>query len=31
VSRHSFAVFAWYRIVFGGIVLATAWLGWIEW
>jgi undecaprenyl-diphosphatase len=31
VSRHSFAVFAWYRIVFGVIVLATAWLGWIEW
>jgi undecaprenyl-diphosphatase len=31
VSRHSFAVFAWYRIVFGIIVLGTAWLGWIEW
>ena len=23
VSRHSFAVFAWYRIVFGGMILAT--------
>jgi len=23
VSRHSFAAFAWYRIIFGGIVLAT--------
>ena len=31
VARHSFALFAWYRIVFGGIVLATAALGWIEW
>jgi undecaprenyl-diphosphatase len=31
VARHSFAVFAWYRIVFGVIVLATAWLGWIDW
>jgi undecaprenyl-diphosphatase len=31
VSRHSFAVFAWYRIVFGVFILATAWLGWIEW
>lgn len=31
VSHHSFAVFAWYRIVFGGIVLATAALGWVAW
>ena len=31
VSRHSFSVFAWYRIVFGGIVLAAWWLGWINW
>ncbi len=31
VSRHSFAVFAWYRIVFGGVVLAAWWLGWINW
>jgi undecaprenyl-diphosphatase len=31
VSRHSFAVFAWYRIVFGVFILATAWLGWIQW
>jgi len=31
VSRHSFAVFAWYRIVFGAIVLATWALGWVKW
>ncbi len=31
VSRHSFAVFAWYRIVFGGIVLATWALGLVKW
>jgi undecaprenyl-diphosphatase len=30
VSRHSFAVFAWYRIVFGGIVLAVWGLGWLK-
>jgi undecaprenyl-diphosphatase len=30
VSRHSFAVFAWYRIVFGGIVLAAWGLGWLK-
>jgi len=31
VSRHSFAVFAWYRIVFGAIVLAMWALGWVKW
>lgn len=31
VSRHSFAAFAWYRIVFGGIVLATWALGIVRW
>lgn len=31
VSRHSFAVFAWYRIVFGAIVLGTWALGWVRW
>jgi undecaprenyl-diphosphatase len=31
VSRHSFAVFAWYRIIFGGIVLVAWWLGWVNW
>ncbi|MCU0773990.1 MAG: undecaprenyl-diphosphate phosphatase [Ideonella sp.] len=31
VSTHDFTIFAWYRIVFGGIVLLTAWTGWVEW
>ena len=31
VSRHSFAVFAWYRIVFGIVVLATWQFGWVHW
>lgn len=31
VSRHSFAVFAWYRIVFGGLILVTWQLGWVNW
>jgi undecaprenyl-diphosphatase len=31
VAHHSFTVFAWYRIVFGCIVLATAYFGWIDW
>ena len=31
VSTHNFVPFAWYRIVFGGIVLLTAWQGWVNW
>jgi undecaprenyl-diphosphatase len=31
VSKHSFAAFAWYRIVFGGVILATAWTGAVSW
>lgn len=31
VATHDFTVFAWYRIVFGGIVLLTAWTGWVSW
>ena len=31
VSTHDFTAFAWYRIVFGGVVLLTAWAGWVEW
>ena len=31
VSTHDFVIFAWYRIVFGGIVLLTAWQGWVNW
>ena len=31
VARHSFVVFAWYRIAFGALVLASAHLGWVHW
>ena len=31
VATHSFIVFAWYRIVFGAIVLITAMTGWVNW
>jgi len=31
VATHDFKPFAWYRIVFGVVVLATAWLGWVDW
>jgi undecaprenyl-diphosphatase len=31
VASHTFTVFAWYRIGFGGLVLATAWSGLIGW
>jgi undecaprenyl-diphosphatase len=31
VSTHTFVPFAWYRIVFGAIVLATAWTGTVSW
>jgi len=31
VSRHDFRAFAWYRIVFGGVILLTAQLGWVDW
>jgi undecaprenyl-diphosphatase len=31
VSTHDFVPFAWYRIVFGGVVLATAWSGAVVW
>jgi undecaprenyl-diphosphatase len=31
VSRHDYTVFAWYRIVFGGVVLATAYSGLVDW
>ena len=31
ISTHSFVPFAWYRIVFGGVVLATAWSGLVTW
>ena len=31
VSTHDFVPFAWYRIVFGGLVLLTAWTGLVSW
>lgn len=31
VSTHDFTLFAWYRIVFGGLVLLTAGTGWVDW
>ena len=31
VSTHDFVPFAWYRIVFGALVLMTAYFGWVEW
>ena len=31
VATHDFKPFAWYRIVFGGGVLLTAYFGWVEW
>src|SRR3954471_21451459 len=31
VSTHDFRPFAWYRIVFGVVVLLTAYSGWVDW
>ena len=31
ISTHSFVPFAWYRIAFGIVVLATAWSGLVTW
>jgi undecaprenyl-diphosphatase len=31
IASHSFVPFAWYRIVFGIVVLATAWTGAVTW
>jgi undecaprenyl-diphosphatase len=31
VATHDFKPFAWYRIVFGLVVLLTAWTGWVDW
>ena len=31
ISSHDFMIFAWYRIVFGAIVLLTALTGWVQW
>jgi undecaprenyl-diphosphatase len=31
VSGHDFRAFAWYRIVFGAVILLTAYMGWVDW
>ncbi len=31
IASHSFVPFAWYRIVFGMVVLVTAQMGWVSW
>src|SRR4051812_4600871 len=31
VATHDFKPFAWYRIVFGLLVLLSAWSGWVDW
>ncbi len=31
VATHDFKPFAWYRIVFGAVVLLTAYFGWVDW
>jgi undecaprenyl-diphosphatase len=31
ISHHDFSIFAWYRIVFGALVLFTAYTGLVEW
>ena len=31
IASHDFTVFAWYRIAFGLVVLATAWSGAVNW
>ena len=31
IASHSFEIFAWYRIAFGMVVLATAWTGLVDW
>jgi undecaprenyl-diphosphatase len=31
ISTHTFKAFAWYRIAFGLVVLATAWSGLVHW
>ncbi|MCW5574600.1 MAG: undecaprenyl-diphosphatase, partial [Burkholderiales bacterium] len=31
VATHDFRIFAWYRIGFGLLILATAWTGLVRW
>jgi undecaprenyl-diphosphatase len=31
IAAHDFKIFAWYRIVFGVLVLLSVYMGWLEW
>ena len=31
VSNHNFVGFAWYRIIFGGLILMSSAAGWVQW
>ncbi len=31
IATHSFVAFAWYRIIFGAVILLTYQLGWVDW
>lgn len=31
LTTHDFTAFAWYRIAFGGVILLTSYLGWVDW
>ncbi len=31
IGKHSYAAFAWYRVVFGLLILLTWQLGWVDW
>lgn len=31
VANHSYEIFAWYRIIFGGLILLTWQMGWVSW
>ncbi|WP_061532365.1 undecaprenyl-diphosphate phosphatase [Collimonas arenae] len=31
ISSHDFTAFAWYRIVFGLVVVVTGYMGWVNW
>jgi undecaprenyl-diphosphatase len=31
LASHDFNAFAWYRIAFGGFILLSAWIGWVDW
>ena len=31
LTTHDFTLFAWYRIAFGGVILLTSYLGWVDW